>query len=73
VSAFVRGGARAAPSRESKKAFARQVVRRVAQVADGIRAVSFMHYDLGFFDHETCRLEPVANPFQPEVLPMSPV
>jgi hypothetical protein len=31
------------------------------------------YYDLGFFDHETCRLEPVANPSEPKVLPMSPV
>ena len=29
-------------------------------------------YDLGFFDHETCRLEPAANPFEAKVLPMSP-
>jgi hypothetical protein len=32
--------------------------------------VSFV--DLGYLDDETCRLEPVANPFDPEVLPMSP-
>jgi len=31
-----------------------------------------MHYDLGYFDDETCRLEPVRNPFVPTVLPMSP-
>jgi hypothetical protein len=30
------------------------------------------HYDLGYFDDETCRLEPIANPFGPKVLPMSP-
>jgi putative transposase len=31
-----------------------------------------MHYDLGFFDDETCRLEPVANPFEARnVLPIS--
>ena len=24
------------------------------------------------FDDETCRLEPIANPFGPKVLPMSP-
>ena len=35
----------------------------VKQVADRIWLVSFMQYDLGFFDHETCRLEPGANPF----------
>ena len=33
---------------------------------------SFMHYDLGYFDDETCRLEPIDNPFGPKVLPMSP-
>jgi hypothetical protein len=35
--------------------------------------VSFMHYDLGYFDHQTCRLEPIENPFAARVLPMSPV
>jgi hypothetical protein len=35
--------------------------------------VSFMDYDLGYFDDETCRLEPLANPFGPKVLPMSSV
>jgi hypothetical protein len=28
--------------------------------------------DLGFFDLETTRLEPIANPFQAKVLPMCP-
>jgi putative transposase len=41
------------------------------EVDEGIWLVSFMHYDLGYFDDETCRLEPVANPFGPKVLPMS--
>ena len=45
----------------------------VKQVADRIWLVSFMQYDLGFFDDETCRLEPGANPFEATVLPMSPV
>lgn len=45
----------------------------VKQVDDHIWLVSFMQYDLGFFDHETCRLEPAENPFGPRVLPMSPV
>jgi putative transposase len=31
-----------------------------------------MDYDLGYFDDETCRLEPIENPFRPKVLPMSP-
>jgi len=30
-----------------------------------ISLVSFMHYDLGYFDDETCRLEPIANPLGP--------
>jgi putative transposase len=45
----------------------------VKEVADQIWLVSFMHYDLGFFDHETCRLESAINPFEAKVLPMSPV
>jgi hypothetical protein len=36
------------------------------------RLTSFMHYDLGYFDDQTCRLEPIAHPFGPKVLPMSP-
>jgi hypothetical protein len=43
------------------------------QVEDKIWLVSFMQYDLGFFDHETGRLESVQNPFEARVLPMSPV
>ena len=34
--------------------------------------VGFMDYDLGYFDDETCRLEPLANPLGPSVLPMCP-
>jgi putative transposase len=37
------------------------------------QTVTFMQYDLGFFDHETGRLENVQNPFEARVLPMSPV
>ena len=44
----------------------------VRQVTDRIWLVSFMDYDLGYFDDETCRLEPIENPFGPKVLPMSP-
>jgi len=44
----------------------------VTQVGDHIWLVTFMHYDLGYFDDETCRLEPIDNPFGPKVLPMSP-
>jgi putative transposase len=42
------------------------------QVSERIWLVTFMHYDLGYFDDETCRLEPIENPFGPTVLPMSP-
>jgi hypothetical protein len=45
----------------------------IKEVDDGIRLVSLMDYDLGYFDHETCGLEPLDNPFGPKVLPMSPV
>jgi putative transposase len=44
----------------------------IRQVEDRLWLVSFMHYDLGYFDDETCRLEPIANPFGAKVLPMSP-
>lgn len=42
----------------------------VTQVGERIWLVTFMHYDLGYFDDEVCRLEPIANPFGPKVLPM---
>jgi putative transposase len=45
----------------------------VKQVDERIWLVTFMHYDLGFFDDETCRLEPAENPFRARVLPMAPV
>jgi putative transposase len=44
----------------------------IKQGGDEIWLVSFMDYDLGYFDQETCRLEPIENPFGPKVLPMSP-
>jgi putative transposase len=31
-----------------------------------------MQHDLGYFDDETIRVEPIENPFGPKVLPMSP-
>src|SRR4051794_36473515 len=46
----------------TRKVFAGQNVG-VKQVSDQIWLVSFMDYDLGFFDDETCRLESAANPF----------
>jgi len=42
----------------------------IKQVSDHIWLVTFIDYDLGYFDHETCRLEPLDNPFGPKVLPM---
>ena len=45
----------------------------VKEVADRIWLVSFMEYDLGFFDDETGRLESAENPFGAKVSPMSPV
>jgi putative transposase len=42
----------------------------VTQVGDRIWLVTFMQYDLGCLDDETCRLEPIENPFGPKVLPM---
>ena len=53
------------------QAFAGQTVG-VKQVSEQLWLVSFMDYDLGYFDDETCRLEPIENPFSPKVLPMSP-
>ena len=44
----------------------------VRQVAERMWLVSFMHYDLGYFDDQAGRLEPIQNPFGPRVLPMSP-
>lgn len=43
----------------------------VRQVDDRIWLVSFMNYDLGFFDEESDRVEPGQNPFAEKVLPMS--
>jgi putative transposase len=44
----------------------------VKQTAEHIWLVSFMEYDLGYFDDETCRLEPIDDPFGPRLSPMSP-
>jgi putative transposase len=53
------------------KVFAGQDVG-VRQVSDRIWLVSCVDCDLGYFDDETCRLEPIASPFRPRVLPLSP-
>ena len=44
---------------------------RLTDQARGVWLVTFTHYDLGYFDDETYRLEPIENPFGPKVLPMS--
>lgn len=44
----------------------------VEQTDDHIWLVTFMDYDLEYFDDETCRLEPNDNPFGSKLLPMSP-
>jgi putative transposase len=51
--------------------FAGQTVG-VKQTDDHVWLVTFMDYDLGYFDDETCRLEPIDDPFGPRLLPMSP-
>ena len=43
----------------------------VREVADHIWLISFMHYDLGFFDQEAGRVTSAENPFDAKVLPMS--
>lgn len=45
----------------------------VKEVGDGIWLVTFMDYDLGYFDFEGKRFEPIGNPFGLKVLPMYPV
>ena len=44
----------------------------IKEIAEKIWLVTFMHYDLGFFDSETTRVECAQNPFEAKVLPMSP-
>ena len=38
----------------------------IKEVDDGIWLVSFMHYDLGYFDLEQKTLQPLDNPFGPK-------
>jgi putative transposase len=52
--------------------FASQMVG-IREVDDQVWLVSFMDYDLGFFDQEQDRVEPGPNPFAPDkVLTMCP-
>ena len=43
----------------------------IKEVDEGIWLVSFMHYDLGYFDLEQKTLQPLDNPFGSRLLPMS--
>jgi len=43
----------------------------IKEVDDGIWLVSFMHYDLGYFDLEQKTLQPIDNPFGTSLSPMS--
>jgi putative transposase len=45
--------------------FAGQIVG-IRENDDQIWLVSFLHYDLGFFDRDEVRVEPAPNPFAPE-------
>ena len=40
----------------------------VKEVSEGIWLVSFMDYDLGYFDEESKKLEPLGYPFAPEIV-----
>jgi putative transposase len=42
----------------------------IKEVSEKIWLVTFMDYDLGFFDHETGRVECTENPFAAKPLPM---
>ena len=43
----------------------------IKKADEGIWLVSFMAYDLGYFDLEQRTLQPLDNPFGPKLLPMS--
>ena len=60
------------PQDQPQLVFAGQNVG-IKEIGEKIWLVSFMQYDLGFFDHETGRVTSVENPFDAKVLPMSPV
>lgn len=42
----------------------------IKEVSEKVWLVSFMQYDLDFFDHETDRVTSAENPFGAKVLPM---
>ena len=43
----------------------------IKEVKEKLWLVSFMEYDLGYFDEDSRRFEPLKNPFGAKVLPMS--
>lgn len=45
----------------------------IKEVQEKIWLVTFMDYDLGYFDESSKKFEPLDNPFGSKVLPMSPV
>lgn len=45
----------------------------IKEEEDNIWLVNFMQYDIGYFDREACRVQPVENPFGQKALTMSPV
>jgi putative transposase len=45
----------------------------VKEVADHVWLISFMDFDLGFFDDQCNRVECAPNPFSAKVSAMSPV
>ena len=54
------------------RAFAGQIVG-IREVEDQVWLVSFLDFDLGFFDQQEGRVEPAPNPFGPDkVSTMSP-
>lgn len=43
----------------------------ITETEEGIWLVSFMQFDLGYFDEDSCRMEPLDNPFKEKTLSMS--
>ena len=52
--------------------FAGQAVG-IREIEEEVWFVSFMEFDLGCFDKESCRVEPLDNPFKTKLLPISSV
>ena len=60
------------PPDESQSRLRGTECRRHARCASAFGWSASCDYDLGYFDDETCRLEPIENPFGPNVLPIRP-